>query len=497
LNSQKKGESNDLLNTAENLILINPNQSIKIGEQILKTASTEIEPENIHLILSKSYFIKGELKNAIEHLFITKQDAIQNNNQETLIKALFHGITISKFLGLDKLTDRFYIEASQLINSFTNQELRDKYTLQIQWIQADLLKNSDLLKKIITKTSSPEQNPKYFIENKLITAQILNSLGELQLNRNNLDSAKYYFENSLSKIRTDQNTSFLELQILTNYSTYFFLLKKYQKAIDTLQKALIISPNFKNAYYEEKITAQLAKNYIALDDKMKIQEFDLKATEAANELLTQVNLASNAIFNALQKEQNIKKNELQQKFNILKIIIVSVISFLIFLWIFIKWLTTKNLSHAQDVVNYLKLIDESDKKEDSIKKQLVKSNRIPKETEQILIDKLKKFESGNKYTNHDMSLAQMSSQFETNTKYLSEVINKHKGKNFNLYINDLRIKYIVKKLRSEPNYLQYKVSYLAKESGFSSHSSFATIFKNITGISPNVFIKLLKKDLKK
>lgn len=61
----------------------------------------------------------------------------------------------------------------------------------------------------------------------------------------------------------------------------------------------------------------------------------------------------------------------------------------------------------------------------------------------------------------------------------------------------MRVKYIVKKLKTEPNYLNYKVSYLAEESGFSSHSSFATVFKNITGISPNVFIELLKKDLKK
>jgi AraC-like DNA-binding protein len=37
------------------------------------------------------------------------------------------------------------------------------------------------------------------------------------------------------------------------------------------------------------------------------------------------------------------------------------------------------------------------------------------------------------------------------------------------------------------------VSYLAEESGFSSHSSFATVFKSVTGISPTKFMDFLQK----
>jgi AraC-like DNA-binding protein len=50
-------------------------------------------------------------------------------------------------------------------------------------------------------------------------------------------------------------------------------------------------------------------------------------------------------------------------------------------------------------------------------------------------------------------------------------------------------------LKTEPGYLNYKISYLADESGFSSHSSFATVFKSITGIAPTTFIDLLNKDV--
>lgn len=91
-----------------------------------------------------------------------------------------------------------------------------------------------------------------------------------------------------------------------------------------------------------------------------------------------------------------------------------------------------------------------------------------------------------------MSLSLLSSQMEINTKYLSEVIN-NKEKNFNRYINKLRINHIVELLRSNPAFLNYKVSYLAEYSGFSSHSAFTTVFKSVTGMSPNTYIQEISK----
>jgi AraC-like DNA-binding protein len=129
-------------------------------------------------------------------------------------------------------------------------------------------------------------------------------------------------------------------------------------------------------------------------------------------------------------------------------------------------------------------------------KEVSKRMNIPKETEEALIKKLNQFENSKQFTKQDMSLALLASQFETNTKYLSEIINTYKNKNFNSYINELRINYITDRLKNNKTYLQYKISYLAEESGFSSHSSFATVFKAVTGIPPTVFIELLRDQKK-
>jgi AraC-like DNA-binding protein len=116
------------------------------------------------------------------------------------------------------------------------------------------------------------------------------------------------------------------------------------------------------------------------------------------------------------------------------------------------------------------------------------------ETEERILKGLDRLEKKKVYLKSDITLGYLSSRLKVNTKYASFVINKYKRKDFNNYINELRIEYIVQKLQNESEYLDYKISYLARECGFSSHSKFATIFKSITGISPSSFIKNIRKD---
>lgn len=113
------------------------------------------------------------------------------------------------------------------------------------------------------------------------------------------------------------------------------------------------------------------------------------------------------------------------------------------------------------------------------------------ETEAKLLELLDDFEKGTSFTNKNMSLSFLAGELNTNTKYLSHLINRHKNSDFKTYINRLRINYIVDKLINDEKYRQYKISILAEECGFSSHSKFASVFKQITDYSPSVYIKLL------
>ncbi|HZW76980.1 MAG TPA: AraC family transcriptional regulator [Flavobacteriaceae bacterium] len=89
----------------------------------------------------------------------------------------------------------------------------------------------------------------------------------------------------------------------------------------------------------------------------------------------------------------------------------------------------------------------------------------------------------------NMRIGKLAKILDTNTRYLSTIINSEKNKTFNSYINSLRIPHIVYKIQADPQYLTYKVSYLAEVSGFVSQSSFTKAFKEEMGRIPSAFIK--------
>lgn len=123
-----------------------------------------------------------------------------------------------------------------------------------------------------------------------------------------------------------------------------------------------------------------------------------------------------------------------------------------------------------------------------------KKLQISESVEIKILEDLNEFEKGENFTDKNMSLSVLSALLATNTKYLSYVLNTHKGKDFNTYINELRVKYIVLKMEQDSKYRSYKISYLAEESGFSSHSKFSAVFKTVTGFTPSVFLDFLAKE---
>lgn len=117
---------------------------------------------------------------------------------------------------------------------------------------------------------------------------------------------------------------------------------------------------------------------------------------------------------------------------------------------------------------------------------------LNEETLHSLLEKLEKFEKSEKYLKKELNVIWMANFLQTNTKYVSEIIRIHSGKKFNHYINGLRIQYITQKLQEEPQFREYKISYLAEKSGFSSSQVFTIAFKKENQITPSQFIESLK-----
>jgi AraC-like DNA-binding protein len=283
---------------------------------------------------------------------------------------------------------------------------------------------------------------------------------------------------------------------LIDYSDFHFSAKRYAATIAMLEQALGLGKVMNNPFFVKTIGEKISVAALAQTDQTQFDEFRKKAESAQNDVDTQITQATNLVFENLQQEKTEKIEAAQKSQSRLSIILGLTAIVILMMWLAVRWFFANKTQHLQDIISYLKLIKNIETKREPVVKS-GKNLSIPKDTEDLLLTKLEKFESGKKYLTKDFSLAQLAALLDTNTKYLSEVINKYKRKNFNSYTNELRIRYIVEKLKNDPKYLSYKVSYLAEECGFSSHSLFSAAFKTHTGITPNVFIQFLSDDLRR
>ena len=124
-----------------------------------------------------------------------------------------------------------------------------------------------------------------------------------------------------------------------------------------------------------------------------------------------------------------------------------------------------------------------------------KKSQITQSLKQDLLKKLKNFEDKKQFTQKGLTIQKLAIQFETNSNYLSHVINEQKGMNFNKYIGDLRIRHITCLLFEKNIYLNYTIDSLAKECGIASRQNFSDLFFEINGIRPTDFIKNRKKEI--
>ena len=110
-----------------------------------------------------------------------------------------------------------------------------------------------------------------------------------------------------------------------------------------------------------------------------------------------------------------------------------------------------------------------------------------------ILDGLKVFEKEEGFTKINLTSTLLAKKLNTNTKYLTKIIKSSRSKNFTQYINDLRIEYILNKLKTDKKLLNYTIKALANEAGFNSSEVFSKYFHKKTGIYPSYFIKEMQK----
>lgn len=127
---------------------------------------------------------------------------------------------------------------------------------------------------------------------------------------------------------------------------------------------------------------------------------------------------------------------------------------------------------------------------------IINDNVISDAIVSTILKQLESFEGKKGFLNNEMNLQRLAKDFNTNTNYLSRVINLKIGKGFSAYINDLRIDYALEILTIDSKYVNYTIKAIAEECGYKGADSFSRAFYRKTGIYPSFYIKKIIADNK-
>jgi AraC-like DNA-binding protein len=360
------------------------------------------------------------------------------------------------------------------------------------------------------------------------------------------DSASYYNKLGYRESKITKSKEYNALFIL-NEGANLVLKKNYTGALDSIKKALPVMITFKNEgntlasyYYLGKAYESLgnkhlaAKNFIKIDSlynktKRIIPEFTsgypylISYFKEKGDKENQLKYITKYMYidSTLQKNYKELTKKLQKEYDIphllseketliqslendntkshwgigsLILITISVSGF----GIYQHNLKKNYRSRFEKIMNQTEIsnnpLTNTPREEIEIQTDNTKEDiGISEELVKQILEKLKRFETKKEYLQPNITVQILSSTFETNSKYVSKIVNTYKGKNFIQYINDLRIKFAILQLQQNNKLRNYTIQALALEFGFNSAESFSAAFFKKTGIKPTYFIKELEK----
>lgn len=294
-----------------------------------------------------------------------------------------------------------------------------------------------------------------------------------------------------------------------NQTVGYFYLGKCHLALKNTEQALIYFRKVDHAFTSKSyIRPDLRENYEILinhykkqgDSKLQLHYIE-KLLKADSVLTRNFKYISGKVHkeydsHELELERKQLQNELNKKESTTYILYVT-IGLLFFLTLFLLYRYYINQrTYRQKFEELMKKNETIAEKEQtiSIEKEQNKKPDINPEVIDAILKQLENFEVKQKFLQKDLTLVNLSSVFNTNTNYLSKVINYSRNKNYINYLNDLRVDYIVDKLKKDNRFRNYTIKALAEEAGFSTAQHFSKAFFARTGIYPSYFVTELNRE---
>ncbi|MDY8136193.1 AraC family transcriptional regulator [Aquimarina sp. 2201CG5-10] len=479
----------DIAYTKGNYIL-----AIRYGKTMLELAEkqkNDLNKVTAHNLIGNSYFEIRYYENALKE-YLNAYKIVENNNFIDHKFQLLTNISNSKTkIGLYEESLASYEEIINLLDKKENKTIDNYYGTYLSSILGAgvcnfKLKNYDKAIEYYSKG--------YKLSNELevtIYKVVFNmTIGEAYTEKTMYDQALSYL-NKAEELINRKHKIFDPYFYTLNYhlATVFFKKGEYKKALDYLNKNFISIDSKENEKQIEKIT--------------DMYDLAQRCSEKLGDVNQQIYFgnAYKRIIDLRHKDDIQTRDQLydynlitleEKNKDLLSQNSVYIIGLITALLLIIVLLFYHNRKQYQNKLAFKEL---QNKIEEPINKPIITAKKefVTDKKVREIFDQLKTLESTNFFLAQDCNLYTTAKKINTNTTYLSKIMNEYREQSFNDYINELRIKHCCQQLNTNQKFLSYTIKAIAGELGYKSVNTFASAFKKHTGLTHSYYIKQIQK----
>lgn len=509
---QKAKQENNKDHIAEGYILMHINVSFQDALKYLdslsiitKNSKGNVFPAKLYLLKGNVYYKYDNLKSALDNYILGLKYAKLQNNKDQIAYADMNIAYLNTYIGKNKdaiKIFRHYLYNTNYLSEFDYQQLHISLTnsyIELSEIDsANILIKEGLKEAIVNKNKYSQsqylylsgnynikiKNYKRAVEDLKIAESYFSSIHDINVNSVLYSLGKAY-DGLNQKDKTIQNFTKLDSLVVKTNNTFPELKEVYTYLIDYFKKK---NNTEKQLYYIDRFLKVNQK----LDEQFKYLSVELpKKYDAPN---------------LLQEKQNIidglKRKKIFSYTGLIALTLLLII--LSFLFYKSKKAEKKHKKIAQNLIYSIenRPREQKNNEKESILEEIVEIEleekivkNISDNVKLIIIKELENFENKKLFLKKGITLSSLAKSINTNTTYLSDIINNTKAKNFTTYINDLRIDYALERLVEDKKFRSYKLPIIAEELGYNNVQAFSVVFKKKTGTTPSIYIKEIEISL--
>ena len=133
----------------------------------------------------------------------------------------------------------------------------------------------------------------------------------------------------------------------------------------------------------------------------------------------------------------------------------------------------------------------NDKPEAETQEKSASTSKISTELRDDILNRINHImEETDEFCDSDFSLERLASLVDSNSKYVSVVINDVIGKNFRTFVNEYRIQKACARLLDMEHFGNYTIRAIGESVGYKSYTNFTDIFKRTIGIPPSIYQRI-------